>query len=156
MSLSKVGGRSAIASSAEPPTTAEAASHGPSKAATSSALQSLRGTSRAVADAGAGIARRTGVLALAAFSEVMMPVAEAGYHPAIGAAGAVGARHPHAASDDGSETAKKLGIWIGAAAAAGATIYAGVKLYQHFAGKNAAEPAAQEPAAAPGGNVNNV
>jgi len=158
MSLSKVGGSGpgGSGSSAELSTTSEAASHGPNKAATSPALQSLRGASRAGADAGAGMARRTGVLALAAFSDLLMPVAEAGYHPATGAAAAAGARHAHAASNDGSETAEILGIALGATAGAAAAIYAGVKAYRHFAGKNAAEPAVQGPAAVPAGNVNNL
>lgn len=156
MSMSKVGDHSAIVSSAQQPTTAEAAAHGPSKAATSSALQSLSSKARTVAVAGAGMAGRAAVPIMVAVSDMLMPVAEAAYHPGLGGAVAVGARNPRIGSADGSETAKKLGIALGVVAGAAGVVYASIKACQHLAGKNTTNPATQAPADAPAGNVNNV
>jgi hypothetical protein len=156
MSISKIGTHGATASSTVQPTAAEATPRGPSRAPESSGPQSLRSMARAAVDTGAGLARRTGSLALAAVGSMLMPVAEAGYQPATGAAGAAGARHPRMVSGDGSEQAKALGIF--AAGAVGVVGLAAVayKAYQYCAPKNPADTAAAPPVATPAGDQSPV
>lgn len=156
MSLNKISTQAAIASPATQPTPAEAAPQGPSRAPASPGLESLRSTSRALVQAGTGLARRTATLTATTVSSMLMSGAEAGFHPAIGAAAAEGARHPQQISGDGSDTAKTLGIVAAGVAGTAAVIYAGYKAYQHFSGNSSAQTAPQGPAAARAGNVDNV
>jgi hypothetical protein len=159
MPLNKVSTQTAIASPTMQPTPAEAAPAGPSRAPTSTALESLRSAPRALAQAGTGLVRRTALLTAATVSNTLMTVAGAGFHPAVSAAAAEGARHPQPSSGDGSNTHRVLGIML-AAGVGGVLGYLGYQAYQRITGSNSAQAAPPAPAAAPAaaqtGSADNV
>jgi hypothetical protein len=157
MSISKIGAHGATTSSTVQPTAAEATPKGPSRAPESSGPQSLRSTARARVDTGAGLARRTGSLALAAVGSMLMRTAEAGYQPAMGAAAAAGARHPRMESGDGSEQARAIGIALAVGAGVVGLVAVGCQVYKRCAGKNTADTAAAAPpVATPAGDQSPV